>query len=111
VSARRPPRRRSGKSLTIVWTDRALADLEALGAYIAADSPRAAERWVGVLIETVERAASAPLAGRRIPEIGREDVREVLKRTYRIVYRVRESRLEVLTVFEGHRSLPTDIDD
>jgi hypothetical protein len=31
---------------------------------------------------------------------------EVLQRTYRIVYRVREDQIDVLTIFEGHRLLP-----
>ena len=44
-----------------------------------------------------------PLAGRVVPELQREDVREVLLGTYRIVYRVREDAIDVLTVFEGHR--------
>jgi len=57
---------------------------------------------------TVERAARTPLAGRRLPEKGRDDVREVLQRTYRIVYRVRAEQIDVLTIFEGHRLLPGD---
>jgi plasmid stabilization system protein ParE len=40
-----------------------------------------------------------------VPEAGREDVREVFLRTYRIIYRVAGEDLRVLTVFEGHRRL------
>jgi toxin ParE1/3/4 len=89
-----------------VWTDRALNDLEDIGDFIAADSPAAAERWVGGLMSAAEQAALAPLSGRRVPEIGRDDVREVIKRSYRIVYRVRPDSVDVLAVFEGHRRLP-----
>ena len=60
---------------------------------------------------TAELAAGAPLAGRRGPEIGRDDVRETFKRTYRIVYRVRSEGIEILTVFEGHRVFPRDVDE
>ena len=105
----RRPRKRSGKSLTVAWTDRALSDLETIGDFIAADNPAAAERWVGMLMATAERAAGAPMAGRRVPELGRDDVREVFKRTYRIVYRVQDDQLEILTVFEGHRVFPHDV--
>jgi hypothetical protein len=31
----------------------------------------------------------------------------VVLRTYRIVYRIRDDAIEVLTVFEGHRRLDT----
>ena len=95
-------------SFRIVWTERALQDLRTIGDYIARDNPVAAARWVETLTRAVERAARAPLAGRRLPEKGRNDVREVLQRTYRIVYRVREDQIDVLTIFEGHRVLPGD---
>ena len=94
----------------VFWTDRALSDLEAIGDFIAQDDPRASERWIDQLLATALHAARNPLAGRLVPEVGRNDVREVFKRTYRIVYRVSRGRVEVLTVFEGHRLLPGDVD-
>jgi plasmid stabilization system protein ParE len=45
------------------------------------------------------------LAGRVVPEVDEPDVREVFFRTYRIVYRVMEGEVHVLTVFEGSRPL------
>jgi toxin ParE1/3/4 len=96
--------------LAIFWTDRALADLEATRDFIARDNRPAADRWVARLMAAVERAATAPLAARQVPEIGRIDVREVLLRTYRLVYLVSGDRIVVLTVFEGHRLFPTDVD-
>ena len=90
----------------IEWTERALADLRAIDDYIAADNPVAAERWVARLIARAEAAARLPMAGRVVPEKRRVDVREVFLRTYRIVYRVREGSILLLTVFEGHRPLP-----
>lgn len=87
----------------IEWTERALTDLRAIDDYIAVDNPLAAERWIGRLIAKAEGAARLPLAGRIVPEKAQADVREVFVRTYRIVYRVREGGIRVLTVFEGHR--------
>jgi len=95
------------RPLDIHWSDRAKGDLAAIGEYIAADNPVAAMRWVDRLIADVERAAEMPLAGRLVPEYAdRGDIREVLRRTYRIVYRVRDEAIEVLTIFEGHRLFP-----
>jgi len=45
-----------------------------------------------------------------VPELGRDDVREVLVQRYRVVYRVSTERLEVLT-FEGHRRFPRGVGD
>lgn len=50
-----------------------------------------------------------PRAGRRVPEIGRDDIREVLLKSYRIVCLVATSGITVLTVFEGHRLFPRDV--
>jgi toxin ParE1/3/4 len=91
------------------WTGRAIADLFAIGDYIALDKPGAARSWVERLRQRAADAAELPKAGRVVPELGRNDVREVVVRTYRIVYRVVGGGIVVLTVFEGHKLLG-DID-
>jgi plasmid stabilization system protein ParE len=96
----------------IRWSERAVADLIAIGEYIATDKPEAARRWVERLRHQASLAADSPLAGRRVPEIEHENVRETFLRSYRIVYRVEAAGITVLTVFEGHRLLRRgDIDD
>ena len=98
----------------IRWTERAVADLMAIGDYIAADKPEAARAWVERIRERAAVAAEAPRAGRVVPELGRDDVRETFLRSYRIVYRVVADGIVVLTVFEGHRllgSLDPDLED
>jgi toxin ParE1/3/4 len=52
-----------------------------------------------------------PLAGRRVPEFDRDDLREVIKRGYRIVYLVTDAQIKILTVRDGHRRLPGNILD
>lgn len=87
------------------WTERAASDLISIGDYIAADNPAAARSWVERLRQRAVKASKMPRAGRVVPEIGRDDVREVFQRSYRIVYRVVDDGIVVLTVFEGHRLL------
>jgi addiction module RelE/StbE family toxin len=81
------------------------ADLDEIAHYIARDNLRAAERWVDKLVEAARNIANAPLAGRMVPELEDPQIREVLVRKYRIVYRVDPKRITVLTIFEGHRKL------
>jgi toxin ParE1/3/4 len=109
-ASRRRARARPAAPRRLLWTRRAEADLDAIGDYIAADNPVVAERWVGKLIERIRAALDAPLAGRVVPEVGMEDVREVFLRTCRLVYRVRLDAVVVLTIFEGHRRFPHDVD-
>jgi toxin ParE1/3/4 len=94
----------------LVWTDRALRDLIRIDDYIAADDPKAADRWVDKPIAAAERAARVPTSGRIVKERKQPDLREVLVRTYRIVYRVRDERVEIVTVFEGHMLFPEAVE-
>ena len=93
----------------IFWTERALSDLEAIADFIANGNPAAAQDWTAKLITVAGKIAATPLAGRRVPEFSRDDLREILVRSYRIVYRVAATRCEILTVFEGHRLFPRDV--
>ena len=87
------------------WTKRARGDLIEIGRYIARDKPEAARRWIERLRQRARAVTKQPLAGRRVPELGRDELREVLVGNYRIVYEIHPSEIRVLTVFEGHRSL------
>lgn len=87
------------------WTERAAKDLVAIGDYIAADDPTAARAWVEKLRRQAMKASRMPRMGRVVPEIARDDVREVFQRSYRIIYRLVDDGIVVLTVFEGHRLL------
>lgn len=94
--------------MKLLWTDRARRDLLDIGRFIARDNPRVARAWVEQLRERARRAAETPLAGRVVPDRADRETREVFVRNYRIVYRVFDDAIHVLTLFEGHRLLPQD---
>lgn len=95
----------------LVWSATAIANLQEIADYIALDKPDAARRWAQTLAAMGDLAVALPFAGRRVPEFGRDDVRERIKRGYRVIYQVSEGQVEILAVVEGHRQLPTDILD
>lgn len=95
----------------LVWSPDAIADLREIADYIALDKPDAARRWAQTLVAVAEQAAELPFAGRRVPEFDRDDMREVIKRGYRVLYRVSDEMVEIVAVIEGHRRLPSDILD
>lgn len=92
--------------MKLYWTARSRRDLADIERFIARDDPGAARRWVMRLETRARKAAMTARAGRVVPEIGRDDVREVIVKGYRIVYLVRAEDVVVLTVFESHRLLP-----
>jgi toxin ParE1/3/4 len=88
---------------------RAKADLQHIGHRIAMDDPRAAERWLRKLLDRARRAGRSPALGRKVSELDRDDVREAIVGTYRLVYITKAKVVVILTIFEGHHLLP-DLD-
>jgi toxin ParE1/3/4 len=58
------------------------------------------------IIQGVERLASLPESGRVVPERSDPQLREVIVRPYRVVYRIRPGAVEIATVFRASRMLP-----
>lgn len=94
--------------MKLFWTETAKQDLQSIKRYIARDNMTAAKRWVERLRERARNALHAPLAGRKVPELSRDDIRELIEGNYRIIYQVLADRLVVLTVFEGHHLFPEE---
>ncbi|HKZ21528.1 MAG TPA: type II toxin-antitoxin system RelE/ParE family toxin [Acidimicrobiia bacterium] len=89
----------------VVWTAQAWERLLEIETFIAEDSPSAAAKLVDRLIARADSLARHPDRGRRLPEMPRSGLRELIVGKYRIVYRRGTQLIEVLTVFEGHRLL------
>lgn len=73
--------------MKVAWS--ALAETRAAEAfaYIAAEHPSAAAKWLRRVLASVETLSQSPDRGRVIPELGRPDLREVIVQPYRIMYR------------------------
>jgi toxin ParE1/3/4 len=94
--------------MKVVWTRQAFVRLAEIEDYIALDSAAAAEEHTAKLIRRAEALAQFPEMGRLVPELPGSGLRELIEGSYRIVYRVRARRIEILTVFEGHHLLPAE---
>lgn len=92
--------------MNITWSQEAGENLADTEEFIARDSPERAARFVDAIIDHAEAIlADNPRSGRTVPEIGNPDIRELIYRGYRVVYRLNDDRIDILTVFEGHRLL------
>ena len=91
--------------MIVIWTDEALENLWEIERYIGSNSPKNAESFVHHLIEQGESIALNPHMGRMVPEISNPEIRELIVKKYRIVYRAHEQKIAILTVFEGHKLL------
>ena len=92
--------------MKVTWTDAARAQLQSIHDYIAADSAGYAKRLVERIIRRSEQLSSYPESGAIVLEFRSPDVRELLEGPYRIIYRLRSDRVDVVAVVHGARLLP-----
>lgn len=91
----------------IRWTPQAAQDLESIRDFIAQDSQYYARLVVERILAAVDLLEDFPRAGRAVPELRRENYRELIHPPYRIVYRLEvEDRVRVLTIFRASRMFP-----
>ena len=91
--------------MEVRWTHESLDRLIEIEAFISNDSPERARHFINSPIERGESIAENLHMGRMVPETANPTIRELIFKDYRIVYRLLNDRIEILTVFEGHRLL------
>ncbi|GIV46067.1 MAG: hypothetical protein KatS3mg036_0885 [Ignavibacterium sp.] len=89
--------------MKVYWTKEAVERLNEIKLFIMKDNPIAAEKLIDKLITLAESLSKNPERGRIVPEFSIKVIRELLYKNYRIVYLLKKRRIEILTVFEGHR--------
>lgn len=94
--------------MKIVWSPSAVDRAAEIAGYIAQDKPSAAEKWIDTVFTKVETLSSTPEIGRVVPEIRNSQFRELIYGNYRIIYRIEENQISILTVRHGMQILPID---
>ena len=89
----------------IVWSPRSLEDLKSIHEFVANDSLRYATHLIRKIVTIVEGLFQFPMMGCAVPEFELPHIRERIFGRYRIVYRIRESQIEILTVHHSSRLL------
>jgi len=94
--------------MKVVWTDRARWRLKLIRDYIAKDNPEAARVITQRLLLRSRQISEHPYTGRQTPEYQQDDIRELLERPYRIIYRVKATQIDVIAVMHYRQLLPDD---
>ena len=95
--------------MKIYWTKESLLNLKEIEDFISQDNPNAAIKLIDKLISLVENLIDFPEKGRIVPELSISQIREILYKNYRMVYLIKKNSINILTVFEGHKLLETQI--
>lgn len=91
--------------MKIIWSPLALTRVRQEIAYISRDRPAAARTWAEGIFAAVERLADLPESGKVLPELGQHRIRELRYRDHRVIYRIREDSIRILTVRHVRRLL------
>lgn len=95
--------------MRVHWTNIAVEHLLAIYEYIAQDSPVYAQRMIDRLTWRSEQIATFPLSGRMVPEYEAQDIRELIEKPYRLIYRIKPDQIDVLAVVHSAQLLPSEL--
>lgn len=89
----------------VAWSPRAIEDLEAIAQYISADSTAYAAAVVKTILDTARNFSHFPFAGRIVPELADESIREWFTYSYRVIYRIQGEVVTIAAIVHGKRLL------
>jgi len=87
----------------VQWAPRVTEHVDEAMAYMGRVGADIAQAWLVRLFERVAALEQFPDAGRRVPELDRDDLREIIVGPYRVVYRRRPDIVEVVGVHHHAR--------
>ena len=89
----------------VTWTESAWTDLEEVAGCIAKDSPHYAGAFIREVREAARSLAYFAERGRQVPEFNNPRIRELIVKSYRLVYQVTEQATYILGFIHGARDL------
>jgi toxin ParE1/3/4 len=97
--------------MKVTWSARARTRPAEIHDYIAQDSRPRALAMVERILDRAEGLLIAPHRGVRLQAFVDDEVRELIERSYRVIYRVSATSIEILTVRHYRQRLIDRPDD
>lgn len=92
--------------MKILWSPLAYERLEEIFEYISKDSVSTAKKMIRRIFKKVESLSKNAERGRKVPEINRNEIREIFVGEYRIIYRIGPKTVHVLSIRNFKQILP-----
>lgn len=92
--------------MKVTWSPLADEQVDDAVAYIAQDRPTAALEWLERVLDQVKSLSAFPDSGRMVPELQRNDIRDIIVSPYRVMYR----RIDVLEEIAAVRHEASEFD-
>ncbi len=85
--------------IDIHWSNKVFDDILLIKEHLRLSSEVLAERFVDKVFEKVEILKTFPKLGKIVAEFNRKDIRELIYKQYRIVYRIKTfDKITILTI-------------
>lgn len=98
-------------AVPVQWLKEAERELDDIWLYVSQDSPQNASTIVVRLVQAARDLGGYPLSGHVVPEFGRADIREYAVWPFRLVYRVSDAGVMILSIVHGAQIMPRNLAD
>lgn len=95
--------------VNLKWQKTARNDLTQVYNYIYEDSIYYAIKTVENIVKLVDNLSYFPYIGRKIPEYNLENYRELIYKSYRIIYKVHSNEVLIRRVWHSAREMPKNL--
>ncbi|MEG3437986.1 type II toxin-antitoxin system RelE/ParE family toxin [Pannus brasiliensis CCIBt3594] len=92
----------------VVWSSKAIEDVDAIATYIGRDSPSYAAAVVRRILDTSRSLETSPLSGKHCAEFSDETIREKSAYTYRLIYQIQGDSVIVAAIVHTKKLLDFD---
>ncbi len=82
----------------VVWSAKALEDVDAIATYIARDSDYYAAAVVKKILDMTANLSNSPLSGKPLTEFDQDNIKELVAYTYRIIYRIDSKTVTIAAI-------------
>ncbi len=85
----------------IRWSLIASDDYDSIIKYYEKTAPKFAQNLAKKIMYIIDNLIQFPKMGRMVPELENEEIREIIYRNFRIIYRLKENLLEITRIIHG----------
>jgi len=93
----------------VIWSPEAIEDIDGIAEFLARASTNYAATVVDKLLDAARKLTTFPFAGRVVPEVGNEMIREKFVLDYRLIYRIQADEVTIVAVIHVKRHFPFDV--
>lgn len=100
------------KTYSVIWSKEARTDFEALIDYLILHDPSAVESVFEEILTAADSLERFPDRGRKVPElleIPHINIREILYKPWRLIYKVAHTEVRILMLIDGRRVVADEL--